>query len=1171
MPQGNGYGVRLVLQQALAVSLVAAALSLGVRLAADIPQAIGDRSGGDVRLAIEAGRYAEAEERAFGLVSDLEQTPSAVPPELDRARGLLVEALVLNGKGARPSSVALAEQVLRSEEERSPLDGLRVSSARRNLGDVLFEAGDYPRSIASYERALALCEAGARGPCDLSDHLNRLARALIRTGRYDDARSHIDRSQQVVEGTPGPSDIRLARTLELKGRLLQRKGDYVGARPFLERAVAIREALAPSHPEMIGALSALGAQLLFEGKLTDARDCLQRAVETATARLRPGHPDIAFSLRQLASAIADLGDLSEARSLRERAASVAEAAFGPEHPQLAGFLNDLANAQVAQGDYAAARTLYERSLAIRERSLGPNHLDVATAAFNLSNFYRILGDFEEARRFHNRAVSIWKATLGAEHPFVGFAFYSWGESLAEFGQYDQARLSLERALMIRERSLGPDHPDVADTLQELAAVLLHAGLPDRAAQALSRAFGIWARTGVHDSQLVAAALRTRATLHAERREYRDARVDFERALEIKRRIVGEGHPQYAELQIELAAVLARLGDPSALNRALRAEDVARGHLRLTLRYLPERESLAYAAKRAWGFDLALSLPRTADAATGMFDAVIRGRALVADEMATRRHTAAGRPDSDIAPLWSALASARQRQANLVVRGPSGQHPEQYAALLEDARRQKEAAERALAARSAAFKAELESVDIGVQQIRAALPSRSALVSFVRYDRTIFDHAVVPRSVPTGADPREPHGVPSYVAFVTRADDDDVAAIPIGGANEIDTLVARWRDAVIVGAAHDAAAGSGEDSSRALGARLRKRVWDPMGDKLVGVTTVFVVPDGSLSLVTWAALPIGRTQYLIDRGPVIHYLSAERDLVASQDGSASAAGTGLLAVGGPAFDDRGSSATGSPRRAIAIPSTLRGAPSTCVSLHSLQFPGLPASLREAREVARLWAGANGDDAGTSTLLLGRAADERTFKEQASHRRVLHLATHGFFLGGDCQPAIAGTRSIGGLATRRRPAANGGASENPLLLAGLAFAGANRRSVSRASDDDGILTGEEVAALNLEGVEWAVLSACDTGLGEIKAGEGVFGLRRAFQIAGARTVIMSLWSVDDHAALLWMRALYEGRLQKHLSTADAMHDASVRVLRARRASGQSTLPFYWAGFVAAGDWR
>jgi CHAT domain-containing protein len=112
---------------------------------------------------------------------------------------------------------------------------------------------------------------------------------------------------------------------------------------------------------------------------------------------------------------------------------------------------------------------------------------------------------------------------------------------------------------------------------------------------------------------------------------------------------------------------------------------------------------------------------------------------------------------------------------------------------------------------------------------------------------------------------------------------------------------------------------------------------------------------------------------------------------------------------------------------------------------------------------------------------------------------------------------------------------------------------------------------VTALNLRGVEWAVLSACDTGLGEVNADEGVLGLRRAFQIAGARTIIMSLWAVDDDAVRAWMHALYVGRLQQRLTTADAMHQASLDVLRKLRGRGSSTHPFYWAGFVAAGDWR
>jgi CHAT domain-containing protein len=350
--------------------------------------------------------------------------------------------------------------------------------------------------------------------------------------------------------------------------------------------------------------------------------------------------------------------------------------------------------------------------------------------------------------------------------------------------------------------------------------------------------------------------------------------------------------------------------------------------------------------------------------------------------------------------------------------------------------------------------------------------------------------------------------------------------------------------------------------------LRRRVWDPVADYLKSASTVFIVPDGSINLLSVAALPVGRTGYLIDQGPVIHYLSAERDLVTSSP--AAAASRGLLAVGGAAFDDAtlftGKASGQRPvTRAPAGVAVAGGLRASCGDLASMTFDPLAGTLQEVHEVARLWSDSRAD------VLENRGASERAFKLAAPGHRVLHLATHGFFLGSACRPSIGGTRAVGGLAPRVAGQSGAGIADNPLLLSGLALAGANRRAAAAPGDDDGILTAEEVAALNLSGAEWAVLSACDTGLGEIKAGEGVFGLRRAFQIAGVRTVIMSLWSVDDEATRLWMRALYEGRLQKHLSTADAMRQASLSVLRARRARGDSTHPFYWAGFVAAGDWR
>jgi CHAT domain-containing protein len=232
---------------------------------------------------------------------------------------------------------------------------------------------------------------------------------------------------------------------------------------------------------------------------------------------------------------------------------------------------------------------------------------------------------------------------------------------------------------------------------------------------------------------------------------------------------------------------------------------------------------------------------------------------------------------------------------------------------------------------------------------------------------------------------------------------------------------------------------------------------------------------------------------------------------------------------------------------------------------MRFDPLPASGREAEAIVRIWR--QNYDPGSELRLSGRAATESALKRRASGTRVLHLATHGFFLGGRCASALPQFDE------RRTRDVSAGADpgENPLLLAGFALTGANQRQAAGLDEDDGILTAEEVAALDLQGVEWAVLSACDTGIGEVRAGEGVFGLRRAFQVAGARTVIMSLWPVDDEDTRRWMTGVYDRRFARGMTTMEAVRESTLEQLRRRRRAKLSTHPFYWGGFIAAGDWR
>jgi CHAT domain-containing protein len=371
--------------------------------------------------------------------------------------------------------------------------------------------------------------------------------------------------------------------------------------------------------------------------------------------------------------------------------------------------------------------------------------------------------------------------------------------------------------------------------------------------------------------------------------------------------------------------------------------------------------------------------------------------------------------------------------------------------------------------------------------------------------------------------------------------------------EIEAMIAGWGETL----ARDPRLPGVEEKCLARGVALRTRVWQPLG--LATFRRIFLVPDGALHQVHFAALPDGRGQFVLDSVAAVHYASAERDIPRAP--GFDERGNGLLALGGALFDL--TAASGGPVAERRSP---------CREFETWSFGPLPGSAREVDVVASLWRGSTqGRDPEETLGLKGIEATESAFKARAPGRRVVHLATHGFFLGAQCRKERPLQRGIGRLAAPTLDAADRDEGESPLLMAGLALTGANRRAEASADSDDGILTAEEIASLDLSGVEWAVLSACDTGVGDAVVGEGVLGLRRAFEVAGVGTLIMSLWPVDDEPALEWMEALYRARFVRGLDTAESVSEASRELLARQRRRGEGVHPGTWGPFIAVGDWR
>jgi CHAT domain-containing protein/tetratricopeptide (TPR) repeat protein len=1053
---------------------------------------------------------------------------------------------------------------------------LVADAAALARAEALLQAGEYLASARLCQQVLRALPEGPAGDNDRARLLELRGEALRQAGSFEESAASLGEAIRIYARWAVPPVVPIARARQRLAwvRLQQQRG--AEARTLLERAETDLASVPGRLLERAAVFDTRGDAAYFAGQFEDADEWYSRAIEEADGVPGGPHLAMALSLRNKADSSGRLGHAQAADDAGRRAFELATRLLPAGHPELAGYYNDAANIAWSRGDTPLARRYWEAARQLLASRPGPPHPGIGTIDSNLALLARDVGDLDDAIALQRRSIGL-RRQLRASSRTLAMSYTELGRLYLQADRFADAAAAFGRALRLREASLPPEHPDLTRTRVDLARVALGRGDVTAAAAVLAR-IPVEARgpaVGSDFDRLI--TMSTEAELAWTTGALERAKAAYSAAADGYLHSFGAAHPNLALMRTRLAEVLLARGEFAAAARmAIDAESAVRDYVRMTMRNLSERLALSYAARRPESLDVLVSaaIATPGDAMTGAtLTEVARSRSQVFDELVERRRPR-GSVSAQEARLREALQSARSQWANLALRG-AGNTPR-----LAAARAAVDAAERALGEENAEVRRARPRVEPSADGVRGNLPDRTALVSFVRYGRR---SPLPPR--PAGAAPAAPPvPVPSYVAIVTSRARTPVL-IDLGDAASLDRLVATWRDEAARGLMKAGRTPrQAERAYRRAGEALRIRIWDPLVAHLDGATRVLIVPDGALQVVGVASLPVGTDRYLADGDVAFHYLTTERDVL--QAPAEAPAGRSLLAVGGVDFGQTAevpqppNPAGTATTRAIRAPDLLRvplgGA--GCVGADEIEFPPLPATAQEARDIERMWR----ETGGTAVRLAGRGARERRVRELASQQRVLHFATHGFFLDSTCAPVAAGTRSVrkrirpGGstappAVVSSAPTAKPSRPVNPLALSGLAFANANGHAATTRGEDDGVLTAEEVATLDLHGVEWVVLSACDTGLGPIRAREGVLGLRRAFQVAGARTVIMSLWSVEDRTTRDWMRALYRSRLQGHRETIDSMRDANRAMLDARRAAGATTHPYYWAGFAAAGDWR
>ena len=988
--------------------------------------------------------------------------------------------------------------------------------------------------LAAAHAELAAAEASKKAQRDeQAKAVEHLFDLLDRAGQLG-----TDESQQLVDhdldlrhtdASEGSRDYALA--LWRSAIVLGQHNRFADATATAQRALTMLQQQKPVDAAAAATVRiTLGALLTTQRKFAESIPLLEGAIVELDAQ-RVVSPVLGYGLKALAFDYMETEKLELAQAAIERAIGIGSALEGNDSYLVASYQLVAANLQRIRGDTAAAIAILERTLPILRTAKPPVQRELMLALLTLGQTLKVSGDCA-------RAEPLLRETIGIEdaHPSTGgernlaSSLNSLAQCLRDDGRRADALAMYERSAALYRRLSGAESQATLMVESNLANAYEDVGRRDEEIAMLRHVIEVTDKTRANGAPDLTPARANLGYTYLWLGRYAEAEQLFRDYLAHlgPGRDLSERDPRGA--MAGLAVCLWAQGHvDAAFAEAIATERSRQKLVRTAGADLSEQHAVKMSEAAVNGLDWVLAIAAQdgrAEHAQSAWELALESRGLVSAISA--RHLAAARAasDSTLSAAWNAWKRSDEAlvQARMdAVRNPSAAS----ATTLDTAEQQFDVAERALARAEGSGGEALARAHAKPDDIRAAVPRDTLLVSYFEAD------ASQPHDFLHPLDWTQ-HG--RLYAFATTRQRPP-KLFDLGPREAVQDAMRDWLDQVVD------RNGAPPARTRA-GQRLRELVWDPIA-KLWPQKRVLVAPSAVLERVPFAALPAADGHYLVEGGYAFHLLDHERDVLVAKTRSATDATFALIGAPDFSVDAR---VDGSGTRGV------------CAGLRGATFTALPHAAREIEALRDVWS--RRADAATPTVLEGADATEARARKVLQGSRIVHFATHGLFLGDQCDVPAPDARGLKTIDTAQPVRAMQD-------LSALVLSGANRPATD--TEDDGLLTSEEIATLDLTGTDWAVLSACDTGIGKHVSGEGVFGLRRAFRLAGAHTVVMSLWPVSDAASADWMLALYRARLQQHATTIDAVRTADLALIKQRRDAGLDPAPYYWAAFVATGDWH
>ena len=971
----------------------------------------------------------------------------------------------------------------------------------------------------------------------------------------------------------------LAISIGNMASMYQDVGSYDLAKPLYEESLEMcRRIYKEDHSDLATCIDNTAGFYECCGDFNAAESFFTEALQMRRRLFKTDHPDLATSINNVASFYSDRGNYEIAEPLFTEALKMFKQLFKGDHPSLANAINGQALFYHTKGNYVLAEKLYKESLEMRRRLFKVDHPDLANAISNSATFYLERGNYIESELLHIEAMKMYKRLFKLDHPSLATSICNLAEYYNQLGNYNVAEPLYKEALEMRRRIFKGDHPDLANSLNNLASFYNGRGDYSVAEKFNIESTEMHRRLYKKDHFALATSINNLATFYMCVGNSSLGKHFYKESLEMRKRIYNNDHPdiassekglasyyfitgKYSEAQLYLIDALGiyqRIYKVENHNTAdllfeIALNDFAMGSYTSAIKNynesfsmsrnlynrielsLSEKEREDYWATIQNNFELFNSqfsmLGDKLPIVIGdSYNSRLFSKGMLLNSVLKMNNRILSSGDTLLTKSFLQWRGTRQLLSKLESLTKDelqkqSYDPDSVKQLVNDE-------EKILSKRSAIFAKATENKERDWRIVQKQLQDDEAAVELIRFRKfskvwtdTVFYSALI----------------------ITKETVDNPRYVLLENGRELENEHFRfYKDGLINGHSFN----SIDDSSYG-------RYWGPITSALKGIKKVYLSLDGIYNSINIEGLYNTETGRYAGEERDIQIVTSTWDIIEMRAENTTARKTAEL-YGFPKYD-MSDQDYASVAMNIANAGVVRGVSITGCAYDSLErskafCKRLPGTEREVQVIGKLLKD-NGWQVGIFTDSL--AVEERV--KAAASPGVLMISTHGYFLSD-----IELKRNSGVMMGQDKMRVY----ENPLVRSGLIMAGAcgggERKTESGKFLDDGKLTAYEVMNMNLDSTELVVLSACETGLGTVKNGEGVYGLQRAFRQAGAKTVLMSLWNVNDNSTTLLMEYFFKSWLGSK-SKREALKEAQLRL----RENPKYNHPYFWAPFVIIGE--